>query len=117
VILSPPLRDVIANVSDVVRLPCDVRTDPAERGNLVVEWRRDGLAIDESRDRHLSINQTDYSLHISGALVTDTAAYTCHADNGLDTAESEATSVVIQGTSNLQLNRYGPELSCLASTM
>ena len=88
---------MIANVSDNVRLPCDVSTDEHERENLVVEWRRDGLPVDPSRDGHLSINPDDFSLHITGALVTDTAAYTCHADNGLDQAESEPTNVIVRG--------------------
>jgi len=91
------MRDVIANVDDDVRLPCDVSTDPAERENLVVEWRRGREAIDPSRDRHVSVDSDDFSLHITGALVTDTAAYRCHADNGLDQATSEATNVVVRG--------------------
>jgi len=98
-ILTPVERDVIANVTDDVRLPCDVQTDPAERENLVVEWRRDGVAVDPSRDRHLDVDSEDFSLHISGARVTDTASYVCHADNGLDQATSEPTNVVVRGKS------------------
>ena len=89
---------MIANVSDNIRLPCEVRTDPAERKNLVVEWRRDGTAIDPSRDRHLAVDPDDHTLSITGARVTDTAAYTCHADNGLDEATSEPTAVIVRGT-------------------
>ena len=98
VILPPPVDDIIANVSDDIRLPCEVRTDPAERENVVVEWRRDGRAIDPSRDRHHRVDSTDFSLYITDALVTDTAAYTCHADNGLDQVTSEPTNVVVRGT-------------------
>ena len=90
---------MIANVTDDVQLPCDVQTDPAERENLVVEWRRDGVAVDPSRDRHLDVDSEDFSLHISGARVTDTASYVCHADNGLDQATSEPTNVVVRGKS------------------
>ena len=97
-ILPPPERDVIANVSDDIRLPCDVRTDNAERGNLVVEWRRHGLPVDPARDAHVYVDPDDHSLHVSGALVTDTAEYTCHADNGLDQANSEPINVVVRGT-------------------
>ena len=91
-----PRRDVVANVSDDLRLPCEVRTDPAEEQNLVVEWRRDGVVVDPSRDDRLTVD-SDFSLHIAGALVADTAGYTCHADNGLDRATSEPTNVLIRG--------------------
>ena len=97
VILSPVVSDMIANVSDEIRLPCEVRTDPAERENLRVEWRRDGVPIDPSHDHHVTLDEADFSLYISSALVTDTAAYTCHADNGLDQATSEPTNVVVSG--------------------
>jgi len=103
VILPPARRDVVANVSDHVRLPCDVRTDPAERRHLTVEWHRDGVVIDPARDRHITVDSTDHSLHLTGALVTDTADYTCHADNGLDQASSEPTSVLIRGELALML--------------
>jgi len=99
------VAEVIANVSDDIRLPCEIRTDPAERKNLVVEWRRDGRAIDPSRDSHLSVDPDDFSLSVTGARVTDTAAYTCHADNGLDQAESEPTNVIVRGT---QHQRFVP---------
>ena len=98
-IRPPRRRDVVANVGDDIRLPCEVSTDEAEQHNLVVEWRRHGLTIDPSRDVHVSVDPGDHSLHIIGALVTDTAAYTCHADNGLDEATSEpAVNVVVRGT-------------------
>ena len=85
-------------MSDTIRLPCEVRTDPEERSNLVVEWRRDGVAVDPARDDRLTVNSTDHSLTISGALVADSAAFTCHADNGLDSATSEPVNVVVRGT-------------------
>jgi len=103
-ILSPPERDVTANVSDVVRLPCEVRTDPAERDSLRVEWRRDGVIIDTTRvDADATVDPADFSLQLSNARVSDTAAYTCHADNGLDHATSEPTNLIVRGT--LSLNR------------
>ena len=75
-----------------------MRTDPAEWDNLVVVWRRHGVTIDPSRDRHVSVDPDDHSLHVRGALVTDTAQYTCHADNGLDEATSEPINVIVRGT-------------------
>ena len=98
-ILPAAQREVVANVSDDVRLPCDVQTDSRELPNLVVQWRRHGLPVDPSTDSRLSVDLDDHSLHIRGALVHDTAEYSCHADNGLDAATSEPISVVVRGTS------------------
>ena len=60
-ILTPPERDKIANVTNDLRLPCEVRTDSEEREILVVEWRRDGMAIVPSRDSHLAVDSDDFS--------------------------------------------------------
>jgi receptor-type tyrosine-protein phosphatase zeta len=98
IISRPPVVDVIANVTDDVRIPCDVSTDPAERPNLVVEWRKDGRRIKFSgHGGHLRVDDNDFSLHIDGAQITDTAGYSCHASNGLDSATSDVTSVIIRG--------------------
>jgi hypothetical protein len=96
IIRRPDETEIIANVTDDVRIPCDVQTDPAEQDRLRVEWRRDGRPIDVD-DAHLSVDATDFSLHISSAEVIDTAGYTCHASNGLDEATSEVTKVTVRG--------------------
>jgi hypothetical protein len=93
-IVDPP-RSQTAKVGDDVTLDCGAITDPSE--NLTVVWRRDGEPIDFRRYSHLSVDPHTHQLTIRSSLVSDTARYSCHAGNGLDSAESPAAAVTIRG--------------------
>jgi hypothetical protein len=80
-----------------VRIPCDVTTDEAERSNLVVVWRKDGSPL-KPDGRKTIVDPTDFSLTLKGCLVADTAAYSCFANNSLDTATSDVVRLVVRGT-------------------
>jgi receptor-type tyrosine-protein phosphatase zeta len=94
--LTDEQKHIIANKTDDVILPCNVITDPEERASLRVEWRKYGQAVDYSVDKHLELNERNFSLMIRRTVVKDTAKYTCHASNDLDSAESEQISLTVK---------------------
>jgi len=83
------------NVGDEVVLRCGAVTDPSEP--LTVEWRHDGVPVNFETSSHLHFDEESHSLVIKSAAVTDTAAYTCHAGNGLDEVESPTATLTVRG--------------------
>jgi len=83
------------NAGDEVVLRCGAVTDPSEP--LTVEWRHDGVPVNFETSSHLHFDEESHSLVIKSAAVTDTAAYTCHAGNGLDEVESPTATLTVRG--------------------
>ena len=81
------LKDKEVNATAKVEFSCQATTDPAEQSKLRIEWKRNGQTIDYEQEGRISKNMADNSLTISQAMVSDTAAYTCVASNGLDSDE------------------------------
>jgi len=96
VIIESP-QNVLLNKSSNATLRCGVETDSAERSNLRVEWRKNDVTIDFAKDTRVSLNAHDFSLFIRHSRVDDTASYTCHANNGLDSADSNPAKLTVQG--------------------
>jgi len=74
-----------------------VLTDIEEKSKLKVEWSKNEKKIDFAVETRYVFNEKDYSLLIKNCQVSDTSGYNCHANNGLDTAESDMAQVVVKG--------------------
>lgn len=97
-VITKSPQDQTVNVTDDVTLQCDVTTDAAEMEQLKVFWKKNEDRIDFARDDRLQLDPVDHSLIIRSAEIDDTAVYTCHADNGLDAASSEAAILTVKGS-------------------
>ena len=106
--ILPSLAELLVNVSDPARIECGVTTDPAEEAHLKVEWLRNGDPIDYNLHTHLYMNRSDYSLRIRKSKISDTAENKCHADNGLDHATSDGTTLTVRGylSSDIEQTRF-----------
>jgi|SRR6218665_2026771 len=98
-VITKSPQDQTVNVTDDVTLQCDVTTDAAEMEYLEVFWKKNEDRIEFTRDDRLQLDPVDHSLIIRTAEIDDTAVYTCHANNGLDTASSKAAILTVKGPS------------------
>jgi Immunoglobulin I-set domain len=96
IIAKSDVSDIVANATDDVRIPCDVTTDPAERSNLIVEWRKDGKTL-KPDGRKIFVDPVNYSLTLKNCTVNDTAGYTCYANDSLSAATSDISRLTVQG--------------------
>ena len=96
VIRPSDVSEIVVNATEDVRIPCDVTTDASERSTLVVEWRKDGVVL-KPDGRTIVLDPVNFSLTIKQSKLADTAGYTCHASNGLDTATSDVIRVKVRG--------------------
>src|SRR6218665_1526367 len=87
-VITKSPQDQTVNVTDDVTLQCDVTTDAAEMEYLEVFWKKNEDRIEFTRDDRLQLDPVDHS-----------AVYTCHANNGLDTASSKAAILTVKGPS------------------
>ena len=74
---------MISAPSDIT-LSCRATTAPSEAHNLRIQWRRNGDVINPAPGSRYVINDDTGHLTIRQSRVTDTATYTCQADNGVD---------------------------------
>ena len=81
--------------TDVV-FKCNATTDYLEKDYLKYQWQKNGKVIDFEREGRLSMNVNEHTLIISQAQVSDSARYTCVADNGLD-SDSITAELKVRG--------------------
>ena len=75
----------LVTAPDDVTVTCTATTDPSEAHNLRIQWRRNGDVINPAAPGSRYVISDDSSqLTISQSRVTDTATYTCRAENGVD---------------------------------
>jgi len=78
-----PQPRVISAPSDVT-VTCRATTDASEAHNLRIQWRRNGDVINPAPGSRYVISDDGGQLTIRQSRVTDTATYTCRAENGVD---------------------------------
>ena len=83
VIVERPSAQVISAPSDIT-VTCRATTDPSEAHRLRVQWRRNGDVINPAKGSRFVISDDGSQLTIRQSRVTDTATYTCRAENGVD---------------------------------
>ena len=76
------------------KFQCTATTDAEEITNLKIKWKKKDDFIDYSKTMRMYENVVDNSLTISGTSYLDIDKYTCHATNGIDFAEAEASLIV-----------------------
>jgi len=82
---------------DDIKLECHAVTDPDEMSTLKVTWLRDRHPINYDSQERITFNSVNNSLNIVRAEVDDTAAYSCHGNNGLDESESDPIYITVPG--------------------
>jgi len=83
VIVDPPGAQVISAPSDIT-VTCQATTAPSEAHRLRIQWRRNGDVINPAKGSRYVISDDGSQLTIRQSRVTDTATYTCRAENGVD---------------------------------
>jgi len=96
VIVDRTLPQVISAPNDVT-LTCEATTDPSEAHKLRIQWRRNGDVINPAPGSRYVISTDHGQLTILDSRVTDTATYTCRAENGVD-FDSVEIPVTVRGT-------------------
>jgi len=82
-IVDWPQPQVISAPDDVV-MTCRATTDPSEAHRLRIQWRRNGDVINPAPGSRHVISDAGSRLTIRQSRVTDTATYSCRAENGVD---------------------------------
>lgn len=94
-IVTHPM-DMMVHYEKEAKFRCTATTDPEEIENLVINWKKHDTLIDYLRSMRMYRNFVDNSLTISGTIYLDTGKFTCHASNGIDSAEASA-HLIVQG--------------------
>lgn len=92
-IVTHPM-DMMVHYEKEAKFRCTATTDPEEIENLVINWKKHDTLIDYLRSMRMYRNFVDNSLTISGTIYLDTGKFTCHASNGIDSAEASAHLIV-----------------------
>ena len=89
--LITPLKDVKVTAPKATSLTCGISAgEPAPR----IHWYKDGKEIYPSRKYDAEYEDSTATLTINETDASDSASYTCMADNGVGRVETEATLTV-----------------------
>jgi len=92
-------RAQVISAPDDITLTCRAVTDPSEAHNLRLQWRRNGDVINPAPASRYVISDDGSQLTIRQSRVTDTATYTCRAENGVD-FDTVEVPVTVRGWSS-----------------
>lgn len=110
VIVNPPSPQVISAPSDIT-VTCQATTAPSEAHRLRIQWRRNGDVINPAKGSRYVISDDGSQLTIRQSRVTDTATYTCRAENGVD-FDTVEVPITVRGSMTSARQACRAELWC-----